>query len=109
MKELSKDEILDWFERFKRILTLGGIWNRRSEQIYRQVHQLIENQPEVDERKLKAKIHTAIESCGWSYDEDGRLALIGRKDFSLAVNKVLEQIRLLLQEAGVRIKENEKS
>jgi len=55
MKKPSKDEILDWFERFKSILTLGGIWNRRSEQIYRQIHQLIENQPEGGEEVIKVE------------------------------------------------------
>jgi len=100
MKELSKEEL---------ILQLLLIHECIDDQAYQQLCQLIENQPQVDERKLKAKIHTAIESCGWSYDENGRLALIGRKDFSLAANKVFEQIKPLLQEAGVRIKENEKS
>ena len=100
MKELNKDEILDWFERFKSILTLGGIWNRRSEQIYRQVRQLIENQPEVDVifiDKWVASIFLSLEHY------------IQENDINEANNQLEIHLRELLQEAGVRIKENEKS
>jgi len=44
MRELSKDEILDWLEEVKNLFIKADIWSDRSEKICQQIRQLIESQ-----------------------------------------------------------------
>jgi len=45
MKELSKEELLEWLEEVKNLFIRADIWSDRSEKIYQQIRQLIESQP----------------------------------------------------------------
>lgn len=100
MKGLSKEELLGYLEGWYCMSTPKC--EEIEKQAYKQIRQLIEvcyecdyfqknmelYKPEVDESELREKINTAIEN------------------FNLAVDKVFEQIKSLLQEAGVKVKED---
>jgi len=47
---------------------------------------------------LKKIIKEALEFYAWTYDDRGRLALIGKKDFNAATKKIAEAIKPYLKD-----------
>lgn len=51
-------------------------------------------------RRRTSLLREALEKYAWSYDEEGRLALIGKKDFDRVENEILKTIENALKNSG---------
>jgi len=90
MKELSKEELIKWHKRiWKTRISFGDRVFFEEEQAYKQIHQLIESQPEVT-RKFVEKWFDKI-------------------NYGIPVGSTIPITCLIdfLKEAGVKIKEEE--